>query len=175
VPRPLELLAIGFAVAGTVLLVTHGDLSALAISVEALVWGLLSALTLAFYSIQPVPLLRRYDSSVVVGWGMFIGGIALSFVRPPWAVSGSWDLAAFVSAAFIVLLGSLVAFYAYLSAVAKIGANTASLLACAEPLSAMVVAVIWLNVPLTWADWAGTAMILATIALLTWRESSQEA
>jgi drug/metabolite transporter (DMT)-like permease len=36
----------------------------------------------------------------------------------------------------------------------------------------MVVAVIWLNVPLTLADWIGTAFILATIVILTWRERS---
>jgi drug/metabolite transporter (DMT)-like permease len=103
---------------------------------------------------------------------MLVGGIALSFVKPPWAVSGVWDFAAFGSAAFIVLLGSLIAFYAYLSAVGMVGANTASLLACAEPLSAMIVAVIWLHVPLSLADWLGAAFILATIALLTWRERS---
>jgi drug/metabolite transporter (DMT)-like permease len=172
VPRPLELLAIASAVAGTVLLVTHGDLSSLAISPEALAWGLLSALTLAYYSVQPVPLLKRHDSSVVVGWGMLAGGLAIALVKPPWHVTGTWDLAAYGSAAFIVVLGSLLPFYAYLSAVKLIGANTASLLACAEPLSAMVVAVIWLNVPLTLADWIGTAFILATIVILTWRERS---
>jgi drug/metabolite transporter (DMT)-like permease len=173
VPRPYEILAILLAVAGTVLLVTHGNLSTLAISKEALTWGLLSALTLAFYSIHPIPLLRKFDSSVVVGWGMLIGGIALSFIHPPWMSSGDWDLAAYGSATFIVLLGSLAAFYAYLSAIKMIGANTASLLACAEPLSAMAVAVIWLQVPLTLADWVGSAFIIATIALLTLRESTQ--
>lgn len=173
VPRPLELLAIASAVAGTVLLVTHGDLSSLAISFEALVWGLLSALTLAYYSVQPVPLLKCHDSSVVVGWGMLAGGLAIALVKPPWHVTGTWDLAAYGSAAFIVLLGSLAPFYAYLSAVKFIGANTASLLACAEPLSAMIVAVIWLRVPLTLADWIGTAFILATIVILTWRERSK--
>lgn len=172
VPRPLEICAIILAVAGTVLLVTHGDLSSLAISVESLIWGLLSALTLAYYSIQPIPLLRRFDSSIVVGWGMLIGGVAISCARPPWHVSGVWDLAAFGSATFIILLGSLAAFYAYLSSVGMIGANTASLLACAEPLSATIVAVAWLGVPFGAADWLGTAFILATIALLTLSERS---
>jgi drug/metabolite transporter (DMT)-like permease len=170
VPRPLELVAIFLAVAGTVLLVTHGDLSSLAISLESLIWGLLSAVTLAYYSIRPVPLLRRFNSAVVVGWGMLIGGVVISFIHPPWHVSGTWDLAAFGSATFIVLLGSLAAFYAYLSSVGMIGANTASLLACAEPLSATIVAVAWLGVPFGTADWLGTLFILATIALLTWSE-----
>ncbi len=170
VPKPVEFLAIGLAVGGTVLLVTHGDISRLAITREALTWGLLSALALALYSLQPQSLLKRYDSSLVVGWGMLIGGVAMSFIQPPWHFSGDWDFAAFVSAAFIVVFGSLAAFYAYLSAVAKVGASTASLLACAEPLSAMLVAVLWLHVPLTPADWLGTALIISTILILTWRE-----
>lgn len=175
IPRLLELIAIALAVGGTILLVTHGDLSSLAITVEALIWGLLSALTLAYYSIQPVPLLRKYDSSIVVGWGMLIGGVAISFIKPPWVPSGHWDLAAFASACFIVLLGSLLAFYAYLSSVGMIGANTASLLACAEPLSATIVAVVWLGVPFGRADWLGTACIIATIVLLTLSERKTDA
>jgi drug/metabolite transporter (DMT)-like permease len=170
IPRVVEVVAVSLAVAGTYLLVTHGSLSALAISPEALGWGLASAVTLAYYSIQPIPLLRKFDSSVVVGWGMLVGGVAISLIRPPWHLSGSWDIAAVFSAGFIILFGSLIAFYAYLSSIKIVGANTASLLACAEPLSATLVAVAWLGVSFGVADWIGTLVIIATIALLTLSE-----
>lgn len=167
IPRPLEGLAIALAVAGTFLLVTHGSTSSLAISGAALFWGLTSALALSFYSIQPVSLLTNYSPSSVVGWGMLIGGVALSFIHPPWRYSGQWDGEAFFSAGFIILFGSLLAFYAYLTAVRWIGATTASLLACAEPLSAALVAVVWLGVSFGVYDWVGTAFIIGTILILS--------
>jgi drug/metabolite transporter (DMT)-like permease len=169
VPSIVEFVAIIFAMAGTFLLVTHGKIGQLSISVDALTWGLISAVALATYSILPVLLLKKYNAIVIVGWAMLIAGIAFSFVHPPWAVSGIWDVTTYLCTAFIAIFGTLVAFYAYLIAVKMIGAKTASLLACAEPLSAAVIAVIWLNVSFGMFDWMGTFFILATIMLLSMR------
>lgn len=168
-PTVTEFIAIILAMAGTFLLVTHGRAGELSISRTALFWGLAAAVTLAYHSIQPVGLLNKYHSAVVIGWSMLIGGAAMGCVYPPWPVPGIWDGNAYLCTAFIVLLGSLVAFYAYLTAVKMIGAGTSSLLACAEPLSAAVIAVVWLNVPFGIYEWLGTAFILATILLLTLR------
>ncbi|MEO8894575.1 MAG: DMT family transporter, partial [Rhizomicrobium sp.] len=107
------------------------------------------------------------------GWGMLIGGVALSFVHPPWAVTGSWDAKALTFFAFIISFGTLAAFYLYIKAVHLIGAQKTSLLSCAEPLSAAVLAVWWLGVSFGGMDWLGTACILATIVLLA-REQSEE-
>ena len=90
-PSRPELLAIVLALVGTLLLVTHGDMSVLHISAEALFWGLSSAMALAFYTVQPVQLLKHHDSSVVVGWGMVVGGVAYVGVSQPWVVPGQWD------------------------------------------------------------------------------------
>lgn len=169
-PTLIELIAIVFALTGTFLLVTHGQVGHLSISKPALIWGLLAAITLAFYSIQPIALLKRYNTTVVIGWSMLIGGIFFSFLHAPWAVEGRWDAYTYLCTAFIILLGSLVAFYAYLTAVKLIGAGTSSLLACAEPLSAALIAVVWLNVSFGRFDWIGTTFIVLTILLLTFRE-----
>lgn len=56
-PRPSEFLAITLAVAGTFLLATHGKPGNMVLSGEALAWGLLSALALAVYTVQPGRLL----------------------------------------------------------------------------------------------------------------------
>jgi drug/metabolite transporter (DMT)-like permease len=162
-----EIISVLLALSGTFLLVTHGSLQSLYISGWALFWGITSAITLAFYSIQPIMLLRKYDSSVVIGWSMLIGGIAFSFVHPPWRTAGVWDTRTYIFTAFIILMGSLVSFYAYLTAVKYIGAKTTSLLACAEPLSAAILAVYWLDISFGLYEWLGTACILVTIIILT--------
>lgn len=165
-PSPMEYLAIFLAITGTFLLVTHGSLKSLSISGLALFWGIASAVALAFYSMYPLGLLKRYSATVVIGWAMFSGGIAFSFVHVPWQVGGTWDDESFLFTAFIILLGSLTAFYAYLTSVKLIGPQTTSLLASAEPLSAAIIAVLWLNVIYESMDWLGSLFIISTIFLL---------
>lgn len=173
-PTGAEASAVALAFLGTVLLVTHGDWTELQISPAALFWGLASAVALAFYSIQPERLLKENEATVLVGWGMLIGGLGFCGVSQPWEVPGVWDASTLAAVAFIVLFGTLFAFYGYLAAVQKIGPETTSLLACAEPLSATVVAVLWLKVPFALLDWLGSACIMATIFLLSRSTQGEE-
>jgi len=172
-PDVRELAAIGLAMLGTFFLVSHGKLGALSITPLALFWGLASAVAAAFNSIQPAKLLRKYGASLVGGWAMLVGGAALSFVHAPWRIEGRWDVPAFGFMAFILVFGTLVAFYLYIKALHLIGAQKSSLLTCAEPLSAAVLAVWWLNVSWGAMDWLGTICILVTIVLLA-KEQSRE-
>ncbi|GAB0156990.1 EamA family transporter [Chryseobacterium sp. Alg-005] len=158
-PLFLEIIAIILAVTGTFLLVTHGNIGSLSISPVALAFGIASAITLAIYTLQPVKLLSKYKSSIVIGWGMFCGGFVFSFVKAPWDVEGIWDAPTYWGTAFIVIFGTLIAFYAYLTAVQIIGGQKSSLLASVEPLSATVLAVLWLNVSFTAIDWIGSVFI----------------
>jgi len=166
-PSKFEVLAIVLAVLGTFLLVTHGDIGKLSISKMAFLMGIASAFALAIYTLQPVALLSKYDSTIVVGWGMLIGGVAFSFIHAPWKVEGVWDGYSLVSAAFIIIFGTLIAFYTYLTAVKLIGGQKSSLLASAEPLSAAVLSVVWLHVPFYAIDWIGSLCIISTVFILS--------
>lgn len=166
-PILAEYASLVLALTGTFLLVTHGSFNQLVISEKALFWGILSAIALAFYTIQPGQLLRKYSAATVTGWGMLIGGIAFSFISDPWRISGNWDGETWAAFAYIILFGSLIAFYFFLTSVTIIGAQTASLLCSVEPLSAALVAVLWLDVSFGKMDWLGTVFILITIVLLT--------
>ena len=166
-PILAEFGALFLALAGTFLLVTHGSLTELVISEEALVWGILSALALAFYTIQPVGLLRLFSPAAVTGWGMLIGGVSFSILTQPWYVSGVWDWQTIAAMGYIVIFGTVLAFYFFLRSVTLIGATTASLLCSVEPLAAALTAVIWLGVSFVGMDWLGTFFILQTVVLLT--------
>lgn len=166
-PSRLEVLAISLALIGTFLLVTKGSVTSLSISGIALFWGLASAVGLAFYTLQPHKLLARWGSGVVVGWGMLIGGIAFSFVHPPWKFVGEWSLQSAVAVSFIIIFGTLIAFYCYLESLSYISASETSLLACVEPLSAAFLSVVWLKVTFGLVEWGGTFCILSTIIILS--------
>ncbi len=166
-PTKKEVAAVALALFGTFLLVTHGNINTLSISLEGFIWGILSAFGLAFYTIQPVNLLKRWGSTIVVGWGMIIGGVVFSFVRPPWQFEGQWYFSTNFAFLFIIICGTVLAFYGYLESLKYLTASETSLLACAEPLSAAISAVLFLGVSFGWVDWLGSGFILMTIVLLS--------
>ncbi|PEJ52113.1 EamA family transporter [Bacillus sp. AFS002410] len=174
-PTAKEIFAVILALVGTFLLVTHGTIKGLSITGWALFWGLASAFALAFYSLQPQNLLKKYGSTIVVGWGMLIGGICFSFINSPFHFQGHWSISAYFAVIFIVIFGTLIAFYCYLESLKYINASESSLLACVEPLSAAVLSVIWLNVNFELVDWIGSLCIISTIVILSITDHKVEA
>jgi drug/metabolite transporter (DMT)-like permease len=154
------------------LLVTHGKLNTLAVSGAAVFWGLTSAAALAFYSLYPAGLLKKYPAALLTGWAMFTGGAVLALRHPPWQASGIWDWQSVLAMGFIVIFGTLVPFQFYLLAVRKIGGQTTSLLLSAEPLSAALASVVWLRVPFGPLDWLGAVCVSSTVFLLAMRKTA---
>ncbi|MEC4041669.1 DMT family transporter [Myroides odoratimimus] len=166
-PKPIEFLAIGMAMLGTFLLVTHGDINTLNITPTALIWGIASAIALAVYTLMPVHLLNRYSPIAIIGWSILIAGIAMSIIHPPHKLEGIWDTDTYLAVLFIIFLGTLIPFYIFLMAIKNIGPQRASLLACAEPLSATLIAVVYFGVNFELMDYIGSLCIITTIFLLT--------
>lgn len=166
-PTIIEFISILCALIGTFFIVTHGNVKELAISNKALFLGVSSAVAMAIYTVQPESLLKKWGSLIVIGWGMVVGGIALSFVHNPFNAVGIWDIYSILMFSFIIIFGSVIAFYFYLDSTKYIGATTVSLLACVEPLAAAFFSVVWLKVPFGFMDWLGSIFIIMTIFLLS--------
>ncbi len=165
-PGAAVIVSVAIAVLGTVLLATGGRIGSLAISGQAVFWGIASAFALAFYTLQPLRLLARWSSLIVVGWGMLIGGIFSSLIHPPWHFEGKWSPGSLVAVAFVVIFGTIIAFYCYMESTRNLPVSEVSLLASVEPLSAAVISVAWLHVRFGLAEWLGTLCIVATIIIL---------
>jgi drug/metabolite transporter (DMT)-like permease len=172
-PKSVEYFSIFLALAGMFLLVTHGNINELSISTTALFWGFMAAIALALYTLQPIELLGKYSSTIVIGWGMLIGGVVFAPYAQPWKVEGIWDFYTYLNMVFVVVFGSLIAFYAYLEAVKTIGAQKTSLIATTEPISAAIVAIIWLQVSFEKMDWIGSSCIIIAILLLSYNKRKQ--
>lgn len=165
-PHPTELLAIALAVLGTFLLATHGNPAAMVLSGEALLWGLLSAVALAVYTVQPGPLLEEYGSPAVTGWGMLVGGVMLCLIFCPWSMAVQIDGQVIAGMTTVVILGTVVAFSCYMEGIRCVGPQKGSLYASVEPVSATVFSVIWMHEAFGVMDLIGFACILSTIFLL---------
>lgn len=167
VPQLKEIIAVALAMLGTFFIITKGNIHSLSISRLALFWGITSAFAAAFYTLQPRSLLANYSSTIVVGWGMLLGGIAFSFVHQPWNFTGEWSKSSIAAVIFVILFGTLIAFYCYLESLNYIQPTEASILSSVEPLSAAFLSVVWLQVPLGVYQWFGTGCIIATVVILS--------
>lgn len=171
-PSKTQYLAIFLACLGVFLLVTHGQFQQLIISWNAFIFGIASAITMAIYTLYPKSLLAKHNSPAVIGWGMLIGALPAMFIKPVWQIEGQWNLSALASVAFIILFGTLLAFYIYLEATKNIGGQITSLLISIEPLTSIILAVVWLNTPYTLFDWLGSLCIISTVFLLSKKKTN---
>lgn len=165
-PSLKEVIAISLSLMGIFLLATHGSFTNLTITLQALFWGLASALAIVLYTLFPLKLLAKFGARDVVGWAMLIGGFTASLIFPSWHIEGRWDTYTCIAMIFIVPLGSLTAFYLYLASFQHIGGGKASVLISAEPFAATLFSVIFLHVEFGVLDWLGSFCIILTIFLL---------
>lgn len=168
-----ETLAIILAMAGTFLIATGGSLSTFNLSPFALVMGIASAVFLAVYSIVPRPILRQFDTPTVLGWGMLIGGIALTPVFRPWVGYPDFSLSLVLAMAGIVIFGTVIAYTLYLDSIALVGAGKASVLSSVEPVSATIISAAWLGTGFGKADIAGMILIISTILIISFSDKER--
>ena len=167
-PLKYEIVSICLSSFGVFLLATHGDITSLQISFKALVWGILSALSVVFYTVQPESLLKKYGASIVVAWGMMIGGIFITFVTKPWNISVTFDFVTFLVLMLIIVFGTIIAFILYLTGVNIIGPTKASIIACIEPVAATICAILFLGVTFDFLDVIGFLCIISTIFIVAY-------
>ena len=167
-PLKYEIVSICLSSFGVFLLATHGDITSLQISFKALIWGILSALSVVFYTVQPESLLKKYGASIVVAWGMMIGGIFIAFVTKPWNISVTFDFVTFLVLMLIIVFGTIIAFILYLTGVNIIGPTKASIIACIEPVAATICAILFLGVTFDFLDVIGFLCIISTIFIVAY-------
>ena len=166
-----DMLTVSLALAGCFFLLTNGSVSKLSVPAAAIVWGILSGIALAFYTLYAVPLLKQYDSLVIVGWAMMIGGTALNFVHPVWKQEiSSLKPEVYLYLAFIILFGTMIAFWFYIESLQSLSPKETSLSGSLEPLAAIVTAVTWLKEPFGFFQWIGTACIIGMMILLAFNK-----
>lgn len=161
-------IAVSLTLVGTFLLLTNGSFSTLSVPLMAVLWGILSGLSVAFYTIYAVPLLRQFHSLLVVGWSMIIGGIVMSIAHPPWAIDLSdWTFSTIAYFLFIVIFGTMLAFWFYIASLHYLSPKESSLLGSLEPLMAVITSVWWLKIAFGGYQFIGTLLILLMILYLT--------
>lgn len=166
-PEGREMVGIFFALVGVFLIATHGSLDSVVLSPAALGMGIISAISLAFYTVMPFRLLKKYSTTLIIGWGQLLSGGFLCLFVNPFEPSGHWDVAAVAAMAYLILGATVLSYTVFLVGLKVVGATKASLISCAEPLASIVAVVLWLKTPLTVEDLVGMACIIMTVVLLS--------
>lgn len=163
--RRLDVLAAILAFIGVFLLSTHGNFNQLAITPLALLFGLLSALGEASYTLIPVKLVKRVSSLVVTGWGMLFAGIGLMIVYPRFPAIPNTPRA-WLDVSAIIIIGTIIPFQIMANALRYVKPSTVSLLDAFEPLSATVGSVLIFGLVMSGMDWLGTLLVIGSVLAL---------
>ncbi|MGM0168886.1 hypothetical protein IGI39_004641 [Enterococcus sp. AZ135] len=166
IPNRKTLLLMLLTLIGVFLIVSNGHISQLTITPASLLWGIGSAVSLAFYSVQPRNLLKKYGSLLVVGWGMLIGSIPANVIQPFFQYSGKLSLGSLLHILIVIVLGTAVSYFIYLSSLAYISSSLASILTAFEPIFATFLSVPIFHTSLTLVATIGFFIVIGTILLL---------
>lgn len=163
-----DVIAILLTIIGTLLLLTNGSFKGLSVPGIAIVWGIISGLSLAFYTLYARNLLRFYSSVTVVGWAMIIAGVCMNIVHPIWRVeTQDWSAATIGVLGFSIIFGTTLAFWMFIKSLEYLEAKETTLLGTVEPLTAVVSSIIWLSIPFGLWQVIGMALILILVVYLS--------
>lgn len=161
-----------FTLAGTWLLLTNGSAAQLSVPPAAVVWGLISGVALAFYTLYAKKLLAQFPSLTVVGWAMVLAGVVINALYPVWKVDVSgWTLPAAGAFGFTVLFGTAIAFWLFVESLNYLPAKETTLIGTVEPVAAVVSSVIWMNLSFGPLQLVGMGMILLLVLMLSMQKS----
>ncbi|OFI47890.1 permease [Floricoccus penangensis] len=151
---------------GVLLIVTKGNISNLITSFPPLFWGIMTAVSLAIYSIQPQRILKKYSTILVVGWGMIIAGIPANIVHPLWKPTGVFNFTTIGHLTVVIILGTLFAYLVYLSSVKYISPALAGVLTAWEPILSNILSIFVFSHRLTYIEIIGFILVIVSIAFL---------
>lgn len=166
-PKSNELLALAFTILGVFLLATKGDVSSLNLSVAGVVWGIIAAFGIVFYSLSGRKIIAKYGLFFIMGLGSLIGAFTFGLSLRIWHISYALDSNLFLSMSGIVIIGTIGAFCLYLKGVEYIGAVKASIIACIEPIAAAFFSWLFIGTRYAWLDIISFALILLSVVLVT--------
>jgi drug/metabolite transporter (DMT)-like permease len=155
------------ATLGCYLVVGAYNLEILSMNIVGIISGLLSAVTFAWYTIHGEYGMRRYNPWTVLFYALFFGAVVWNILHPPLeafmhaysAVQWTWIL-------YIGVMGTLIPFGLYLEGINLIRSTRASITATLEPITAGIIAYIFLNEIMEIPQITGGIIVIASIILL---------
>ena len=169
-----DVIAILLTLTGTFLLLANGSLDSLMVSSSSMIWGIISGLSLAFYTIYASNLLSKFPAILVVGWAMLISGILMNFKAPIWQFTISQiDISVILYLAFGIILGTAMPFFFFIKSLNYLSAKETTLFGTIEPVMAIVASALWLKVVFLPFQLLGIVLIIILILALSLKKDKE--
>lgn len=162
-----SLLAISGTLAGCFLVVGAYNLELFSLNRIGITAGILAAISFAVYSVLSDYGMRKYTPWTVLSYGMLFAALMWNTLHPPLesffhhysAIQWGWIL-------FIGILGTIVPFGLYFEGIRRIKPTHASITATLEPISAGIIAAIFLGEVMSPLQVLGGLIVIASITML---------
>lgn len=167
-PKTYEVLVIIMAFIGIGLIATHGHINKLAITTLALIYGVISACAMAFYTIYPVnSIYKKIGVLLTMAWAYLLGGITLVVCSKAYndIVRINLNFKYCLLIGLSVLLGSLIPAIFYGVGVSYIGSKKASILSTIEPVVCALLVVIFYSNTFNILDLLGFILIISAVQI----------
>ena len=163
------------SVAGCALVVGAVGGGGLSIPAEGVMWGLLSAVFFAVYSLMGSVAARRYPPYTTLVWGLAFASIFWFAVLGPGAVLGLFtDAKTALAVGFIAIFSTIIPFAAFLTALKSIPPTNATVTSTVEPVLAAIGAFALFGTELTPVQIVGGLLVIAAIAVVQLPERHPE-
>ena len=169
-------LTLFLAILGTLLLIIGTNFQILVTPV-GLLFGLLAAVSGAYYNLGSRNYVRTYGPWWTTSWGFAIGGlvslpfglISLPDYVLPSSFGGITEVVFLVL--FVTVFGTLLAFSLYISGLEHLAATEVGIASSSEPIMSAVASYIFLGLVLTFSQYFGGALIILAVILVATRSS----
>lgn len=172
----MQVLAIVAALTGTYFIITNGSIENIVLSKEAIIFGISTAIGLAFYTLHPASLIKQWGTTLIIGWGMLIGGIALLICNRSFEWEHLSQTLTFYTSSMLILIiiSGTLSFLLYIGSLKYLSATETSILSSIEPLIAAIVSITWLNESFGAYQLLGGVCIVISVIFLTMPEKETQ-
>ena len=169
------LIALIGATLGCYLVVGAYNIEILSMNIVGIISGLLSAITFAWYAIHGEYGMRRYNPWTVLFYALLFGAVVWNILHPPLeAFMHDYSSVQWLWIMYIGVLGTLVPFGLYLEGINLIRSTRASITATLEPITAGIIAYLFLNEIMEALQITGGIIVIASIILLQLHQEQDE-
>ncbi|WP_257346850.1 DMT family transporter [Pseudalkalibacillus decolorationis] len=171
-PTSMQFIAIVTALSGIFFLITNGTVANIVLSKQAVFLGILTAIGFAFYTLHPASLIKKWGTTLIIGWGMLLAGIVLYVTDHQFSFDHLVSTLTFdtFSMLMLIILSGTLSFVLYIGSLKYLSATETSLLSSIEPLVAAFLSITWLNESFGVYQLLGGAFIIMAVLFLSMPE-----
>lgn len=134
-----------------------------------IIYGVIASMTWALATLLTVKHAKKIDPYFSLGWQMFVSGLILntySYVRGDFVSYADLSVEAWLSILYLVVIGSVIAFGAYIYALKRLPATLVSIHSYVNPIVAVLIGDWLMKEPLTLFVITGTMVTLVGVYMV---------